>query len=106
MMAQDAEYVKVEAAHPGELLMEEFLKPLGMTSHALAIAVRVPASRIDAIIKGRRSITGDTAIRLGRYFGTSARFWLNLQSYYDLAMAEDKSAARIEREVQPRLTVG
>ena len=105
-MKHEADYVKIDAAHPGELLLEEFLKPLGMTSHALAIAVRVPASRIDAIVKGKRSITGDTAIRLGRYFGTSARFWLNLQSYYDLAIAEDKSAAIIDREVQPRQAVG
>jgi len=102
-MKHDSEDVAVEPAHPGEILSEEFLKPLGITPHALAMALRVPASRVDAIVKQKRSITGETAIRLGRYFGTSARFWLNLQAYYDLAVAEDRVAAIIEREVTPRI---
>jgi addiction module HigA family antidote len=93
---------KIGPPHPGDTLREDFLKPLGLTPNALAIAIRVPASRIAEIVKGKRSVSAETAIRLARYFGTSREFWMNLQAYYDLAIAEDLKAAIIEREVQPR----
>ena len=73
--------------HPGEILEEEFLKPLGISQNRLATDIRVPAPRINAIVRGRRSITADTALRLGAYFGMEAQFWLNLQSNYDLGVA-------------------
>jgi addiction module HigA family antidote len=92
----------IAPTHPGDVLREDFLKPLGITPNALAIAIRVPASRIADIAKGKRSVTAETAIRLARYFGTSREFWMNLQAYYDLAVVEDEKAAAIEREVQPR----
>lgn len=94
--------IKIKATHPGDVLREDFLKPLGMTPNALALALRVPASRIGEIINGRRSITAETAMRLSRYFGGSAEFWVNMQAWHDLAIAEDAQAAKIEREVQPR----
>lgn len=89
--------------HPGEFLFEEFLKPLDMSARALAAALNVPPNRITAIVHGERSVTADTAIRLGRYFGTSSEFWLNLQGAYDLskARAENNYAAirPLERSV-------
>jgi addiction module HigA family antidote len=87
--------------HPGEVL-QELLKEAGLTVNALATALRVPANRIGGIVKGQRGITADTALRLARYFGTSAQMWVNLQAKYDLAAAEDALASRIEREVLPR----
>ena len=75
--------------HPGEVLIEEFLEPLGVTQHRLAVAIGVPPRRINEIIHGTRRITADTALRLSRYFGTSDRFWLNLQTRYDLEMEKD-----------------
>lgn len=87
---------------PGEMLREEFLKPLGLSANALALALRVPANRVTAILNGERAVTADTALRLGRYFGTSARFWLNLQQSHDLSRARAELEARIEREVAPR----
>ncbi len=87
--------------HPGEVL-QDLLKESGLTVNALALALRVPANRIGAIIKGHRGITADTALRLARYFGTSAQMWINLQAKYDLAVAEDVVGGRIEREVLPR----
>ena len=87
--------------HPGEILAEEFLKPMGLTQYRLGIDTGIPHSRITAIVKGRRSITAETAMRLARYFGTTPGFWLNLQKTYDLEIAEDKSAERIVREVTP-----
>jgi addiction module HigA family antidote len=87
--------------HPGEVL-QDLLKEAGLTVNALALALRVPANRIGGIIKGQRGITADTALRLARYFGTSAQMWINLQSKYDLAAAEDALSRRIEREVLPR----
>jgi addiction module HigA family antidote len=87
--------------HPGEVL-EDLLKEAGLTANALATALRVPANRIGGIVKGERGITGDTALRLARYFGTSAQMWVNLQAKYDLAVAEDALSERIEREVLPR----
>lgn len=87
---------------PGEMLREEFLEPLGLTANALALALRVPANRITAILKDERAVTADTAMRLARYFGNSARFWLNVQQAYDLSRARMELAAKIEREVAPR----
>src|ERR1700693_5001855 len=88
--------------HPGEILSEEFLKPLGLSMNQLALALRVPANRINAIVAGERGITADTALRLGRYFGTSPQFWINMQARYDLESAKDELAERVEREVRPR----
>jgi len=88
--------------HPGEVLGEEFLKPLGMSVNALALALRVPATRIGAIVKGERSVTADTALRLSRFFGTSAEFWMNLQGMHDLTKAKMHSGLAIERDVRSR----
>ena len=87
--------------HPGEVL-QDLLNEAGLTANALATALRVPANRIGGIIKGQRGITADTALRLARYFGTSAQMWVNLQAKYDLAVAEDALQSKIEREVLPR----
>jgi antitoxin HigA-1 len=88
--------------HPGEILSEEFLKPLGMSVNALALALRVPATRIGAIVKGERSVTADTALRLARFFGTSAEFWINLQAMHDLTKARMQNGVAIARDVRPR----
>lgn len=88
--------------HPGEIIREEFLKPLDISVNALAIALRVPATRIGAIVKGERAVTADTAMRLARYFGTTAEFWMNLQAMHDLTKAKAESGRTIEREVSPR----
>jgi addiction module HigA family antidote len=90
------------AIHPGEFLREDFLKPLGMSANALALALRVPVTRISEIVNERRGITADTALRLSRYFGTSAEYWMNMQKAYELAMAAGESLATIEKEVQRR----
>lgn len=87
--------------HPGEILREEFLVPMGMSVNALALALCVPATRLHEIIKERRSITPDTALRLARYFGGNAQFWLNLQMSYDLRIAKQALLPTIEREVLP-----
>jgi addiction module HigA family antidote len=87
--------------HPGEILREDFLAPLSLSMNKLALDLRVPVTRIAEIIHERRGITPDTALRLARYFNTSARFWLNLQAAYDLELAEDELADSIEREVRP-----
>ncbi len=76
--------------HPGEVLMEEYLEPLGITQHRLAIAIGVPPRRINEIVHGKRRITADTALRMARYFGTSERFWMNLQGRYDLEVERDR----------------
>ncbi len=86
--------------HPGEILMEEFLKPLGISQYRLAKDIHVPARRINEIVHGKRSITADTALRLSRYFNLSERFWLNLQARYDLEVEKDKFKGRIESEVK------
>ena len=86
--------------HPGEILMEEFLKPMGISQYRLAKDISVPARRINEIVHGKRSITADTALRLSRYFNLSERFWLNLQARYDLEMEKDKFKGRIESEVK------
>lgn len=88
--------------HPGEVLLEEFLKPLGMSVNALAIALRVPATRVGAIVKGERSVTADTALRLARFFGTSAEFWINMQAMHDLTKTRQHSGKTIERDIRPR----
>jgi addiction module HigA family antidote len=89
--------------HPGEVLREEFMKPMGLSANAVARALRVPPNRITAIIAGEepRAVTPDTALRLGRYLGTTPEFWLNLQLAYDLSRARTEVGARIEAEVQP-----
>ena len=87
--------------HPGEILREEYLQPLGISANALAIKLRVPATRLHEIIKERRSITADTAMRLARFFGGDAQSWLNLQSSYDLRQAEISHAAEISEDVKP-----
>jgi addiction module HigA family antidote len=86
--------------HPGEILMEEFLKPLGISQYKLAKDINVPARRINEIVHGKRSITADTALRLSHYFKLSERFWLNLQARYDLEVEKDKLNDRIEAEVR------
>jgi addiction module HigA family antidote len=88
--------------HPGEILREEFLFPLGMSAHRLALALRVPATRINDIVNEKRGITADTALRLSRYFGATAKFWLNLQVSYELEVAEDQLSKTVRREVLPR----
>ncbi len=88
-------------AHPGEMLTEEFLKPLRMSINALAIALRVPATRIGAIVKGERSVTADTALRLARFFDTSPEFWMNLQAMHDLTKTRIENGAAIVRDVRP-----
>ena len=89
-------------SHPGEILCEEFLKPLGMSVNALALSLRVPATRIGAIVKGERGVTADTALRLGRFFDTTPEFWINLQAMHDLTKTKVEKGKLIEREVNPR----
>jgi antitoxin HigA-1 len=91
--------------HPGEVLQHEFIAPMGMTQNKLAIALHVPARRINEIVLGKRSITADTALRLSRYFKNSAQFWLGLQMDYDLDIAEDRLEGRIYSEIHPRMAV-
>ncbi|MBB5153560.1 HigA family addiction module antitoxin [Saccharopolyspora phatthalungensis] len=86
--------------HPGEVLAEEYLEPLGVTQHRLAVAIGVPPRRINEIVHGKRGISADTALRLARFFGTSERFWLNLQSRYDLEREKDVLADTLDR-IQP-----
>jgi len=91
-------------AHPGEVLLEEFLKPMGLSQNRLALDIGVHARRINEIVLGKRRITADTALRLARYFGTSAQFWLGLQTDYDLDEAADTLGDRLEREVRTFVT--
>ncbi|MDE1890252.1 MAG: HigA family addiction module antidote protein [Planctomycetota bacterium] len=91
---------KLPPIHPGEVLLEDFMKPLGLSNYRVAKDIGVPALRISQIVRRRRSITTDTAMRLARYFGTSAAIWLRLQARYDLEIAETKMAKRINREVK------
>jgi len=90
---------KLDPIHPGEILAEEFLEPLEISQYRLAKDVSVPARRINEIVQGKRGISADTALRLARYFGTSERFWINLQSHYDLELQKDKLGPRLKREV-------
>ena len=90
---------KLSPIHPGEILMEEFLKSMGISQYRLAKDINVPARRINEIVQGKRSITPDTALRLSRYFGLSERFWINLQARYDLETEKDKLKDRLNKEV-------
>ena len=90
---------KVSPVHPGEVLQEEFLQPLGISQYRLAKEISVPPRRVNEIVHGNRAITADTALRLARYFGTTDRFWLNLQARYDLEVERDRLGSRLEREV-------
>ena len=103
--AYDVEVVDMRPIHPSEILLEEFLVPLNMSAHALAMALRVPAPRVNDIVRERRAITPDTALRLARYFGTSAEFWLNLQIAYDLRRTRRELGVTIEQEVSPHMAV-
>lgn len=88
--------------HPGEILREDLMKPLGLSVNGLARELKVPVTRISEIVNGRRALNADTALRLSRYFGSTPQFWINLQAAYDLSVTIDASADRIEREVRPR----
>jgi len=94
---------RVPPAHPGEILHEDFLEPMGISVYALANAIKVPRSRVNDIVRGRRAVTADSALRLARYFGTTPEFWINLQAHYDLEVAKDSSRQRIEKEVEPHV---
>jgi addiction module HigA family antidote len=95
---------KLQPVHPGEVLQEEFLKPMGLSQNRLALDLGVPARRINEIVQGKRAISADTALRLSRYFGLSEQFWMNLQARYDLEMEKDRLAGRLEREVRAYAT--
>jgi len=88
--------------HPGEILLEEFLKPLKMSANALSIALRIPAPRINDLVREKRGLSADTALRLARYFGSTAQFWLNLQTAYELKIVEQQVGASIQKEIIPR----
>lgn len=92
---------KMAPLHPGEVLLEEFMKPLGISQNRLGRALKVPPRRINEIVHGKRSITADTALRLSRFFGTSPEFWLGLQADYDLDVARDRLADKINQDVPP-----
>jgi addiction module HigA family antidote len=92
---------KLKPAHPGEILREEFMAPLELSMNRMAMDLRVPVMRIADIVNEHRSITADTALRFARYFKNSPTFWMNLQSRYDLEVAEDEIAVKVERDVQP-----
>lgn len=93
---------KMRPIHPGEILREEYLIPLDMSANALATALRIPAPRINDIVREKRAVTPDTALRLARYFGGDAQSWLNLQTAYDLKLAEAKAGEAIKQEIHPR----
>jgi addiction module HigA family antidote len=92
---------KVKPVHPGEILKEEFIAPLGLSTNKVAIDLRVPVTRIADIVNEKRGITAETALRFARYFSNDPAFWMNLQTRYELEFAEDEIAARVERDVQP-----
>jgi len=96
---------KLSPTHPGEVLLEEFIKPMNLSQNRLAIDIGVDARRINEIVLGKRSITADTALRLARFFGNSPQFWMGLQTQYDLDITEDTIGKRLEREVRPMATV-
>ena len=97
---------KLTPIHPGEILREDFLRPLNLSANRLALDVHVPVTRITDILRGRRAITTDTALRLARYFGITPEFWLNLQRDYELEVAQDTTLAAVEREVRPLRKAG
>ena len=97
---------QLHPVHPGEVLLQEFLKPMALSQNRLALDIGVHPRRINEIVLGKRSITADTALRLARYFGTSPQFWLGLQADYDLDIAMDVLGGRLEREVKPYVSVG
>ncbi len=91
----------MQPVHPGEILLEDFLKPLGITRYRLAKSIGVPQRRIGEIVAGKRALTADTALRLARFFGTDAQSWVNLQAHYDLEIARERLEGRLEKEVTP-----
>ena len=93
---------KLAPIHPGEILQEDFLKPLGISQYRLAKDISVPPIRINEIVHGKRAVSADTALRLSKYFGTSERFWMNVQVKYDLEVEKDTLGDRLEQEVHPR----
>ena len=97
---------KMKPIHPGEILLEEFLKPMDISQYRLSADISVPARRINEIVHGKRAITANTALRLAKYFGTSERFWMNLQSRYDLETERDRLGKRLATEVQERRLAG
>jgi len=97
---------KLKPVHPGEILHEEFMVPLGLSMNRMAMDLRVPVTRIADIVNEKRGITSDTALRFARYFKNTPQFWMNLQTRYDLEVAEDEIAAKVERDVLPLETVG
>jgi len=97
---------KMTPIHPGEVLLEEFLKPMGLSQYRLAKDINVPARRINEIVHAKRSITADTALRLSRYFGMTEQFWMNLQTRYDLELEKDRLGSRLDDEVQTARAVG
>jgi antitoxin HigA-1 len=97
---------KLNPVHPGEVLFEEFLKPIGLSQNRLSLEIGVHPRRINEIVLGKRRITADTALRLARYFGTSPQFWLGLQNDYDLDVASDTLGDRLDVEVRPMATIG
>jgi len=94
--------VALDPIHPGEILLEDYLKPLNISQYALAKAISVPPRRINEIVQGKRGITADTALRLGRYFGVNPQSWMNLQAHYDLEVAQLALGGRLNDEVHPR----
>ena len=97
---------KLSPIHPGEVLMEEFIKPMMLSQNHIAICIGVDARRINKIVLGKRAVTADTALRLSRFFGNSPQFWMGLQSQYDLDVAEDQLGKRLDREVRPLAMAG
>ncbi len=97
---------KLKPVHPGEILSEEFMAPLGLSMNKVALDLRVPVTRIADIVNEKRGITAETALRFARYFKNSPTFWMNLQTRYELEVAQDELAAKVERDVQPLETVG
>ena len=97
---------KLKPAHPGEILREEFMAPLGLSMNKMAMDLRVPVTRIADIVNEKRGITAETALRFARYFNNSPVFWMNLQTRYELEVAQDELAANVDRDVQPLETAG
>lgn len=97
---------KLSPVHPGEILLEDYMKPLGLSQYRVARDIGVPPRRVNEIVHGKRAVTADTSLRLSRYFGTSERFWLNLQARYDLELQKDKLGDRLDKEVRRRARAG